>query len=329
MRAANGRPCLFGVARATRWGMYYDPAKVRAGGPSQFIPPPGEGLAGFSRRYLPAEARFRLRVLQADLGNFFFLQHRHMDGFLVTAKHSGSQWLKFMLSVAIARRHGVSPPAFCTGPRADDIIGHPARPRRYAALPRIATSHTIPSALQRFIPAVAGRAPIVVLVRAIAPTLLAGYRKWRGHYDTISDAPLDAFAAGDPGGRRYIADAWWYVHFFNRWGAWQQADPARILIVRYEDLCADPACVLGQIGGHLRLDLSAGDIAAALEFRTPEAVRARQDPGAIDMIFAAPEAAAAAFSVANRASIHAILRRHLRFPLGYDIAAPAVAAAPS
>ena len=111
--------------------MYYDPEKVRAGGPSQFITPPGETWAQLSRRVLSPAVRFRLRLLQADLGNFSLLQHRNRaDGFLVTAKHSGSQWLKYMLSVGIAHQHNVPPPQYATGPHADDIIGHPARPRR-------------------------------------------------------------------------------------------------------------------------------------------------------------------------------------------------------
>ncbi len=300
--------------------MYYDPAKVRAGGPSQFITPPGETLARFSRRYLSPDARFRLRVLQADLGNFFFLQHRQVDGFLVTAKHSGSQWLKYMLSAGIAHRHGVPPPAFSTGPGADDIVGHPTRRRRYPALPHIATSHTIPSALQPYSPAlVARRPPIVVLVRDIEPTLLAGYRKWRGHYETLSPTPLENFAAGDPGGRRFIADAWWYVHFFNRWGTWEAADPARVLVVQYESLQADTEQTLTRIAAHLKLDFSAADLTAALAFRDPEIIRARQDPDAIDVIFSSADAEAPYFNAQSRASVRGILRRHLKYRLGYEM----------
>jgi hypothetical protein len=301
--------------------MYYDPERVRAGGPSQFITPPGETWAQLSQRVLSPASRFRLRLLQADLGNFSLLQHRNRaDGFLVTAKHSGSQWLKYMLSVGIAHQHNVPPPKYATGPQADDIIGHPARLRRYANLPRIATSHTMPSALMRYVPA--GRAPITILVRNIEPALLAGYRKWQGHYDTLAENPRAAFAAGDPGGRRYIADAWWYVHFFNRWGAWAKADPARIQIVRYEDLCADPKMTLVRISAHLRLAWERASLDAALAFVSPGSIQALQDPEAVDRVFSPPESAAGLFSEQDRVAMREILRRHLRHDFGFEISAP-------
>jgi hypothetical protein len=298
--------------------MYGDATKVRAGGPSQFIPPPGETAARLARRYLPPGLRFRLRLLQADLGNFFFVQHRNVDGFVVTAKNGGSHWLKFMLSVGIAHRHGLPPPKFSTGPQAEDIIGHPARKRRYPDMPQICTTHTIPSALQRHVPKfLVRRPPIVVVVRQIEPAMLSSYRKWRGHYETLSPTPLDDFARGDPGGRRFVADAWWYVHFFNRWGAWAAADPDRILIVRYEDLVADTNAWLARIAAHLRLHFDPAAMRAALAFAGKEAMRARQDPDAGELIVPHLEAAPIAFSAGNLDAIHAILRRYLRHDFGY------------
>jgi hypothetical protein len=298
--------------------MYGDASKVRAGGPSQFIPPPGERLARLSRRYLPPGLRFRLRVLQADLGNFFFVQHRHVDGFLVSAKNGGSHWLKYMLSAGLAQLHGVPPPAFSTGPRAEDIIGHPARPRRHAGMPQICTTHTIPSGLQRFVPRwVARRPPIVVLVRDVEAAMLSNYVKWRGRYETLSATPLADFARGDPGGRRFVADAWWYVHFFNRWGAWAAADPARVLIVRYEDLAADTEGWLARIAAHLRLGFDAAALAAALKFAGRDTIRDKQDPDAGEVIVPDHAASRPAFSDADRQAIHQIQSHYQRYSLGY------------
>src|SRR5215510_1771769 len=88
--------------------------------------------------------QFFARVLQADLANFFLLQYRDVDGFLVTSKNSGTHWLKFMLSCAIAEQYGVPPPRRSSGHEADRIIGHPRWPQR-ARVPRIGSSYTIPS----------------------------------------------------------------------------------------------------------------------------------------------------------------------------------------
>ena len=51
--------------------------------------------------------QFVVRVLCADLANFFLLQFRSVDGFLITGKNSGTHWLKLMLSCAIAEEFGV------------------------------------------------------------------------------------------------------------------------------------------------------------------------------------------------------------------------------
>ncbi|MDX2290695.1 MULTISPECIES: sulfotransferase, partial [Streptomyces] len=110
---------------------------------------------------------------------------------------------------------------------------------------------TIPSALQPWLARrFARRPPIVVMVREIHAAMLSNYGKWAEQYP----AALAEYARGDPSGRRFIADAWWYVHFFNRWGAWAAAEPGRVLLIRYEDLVADPATWLARVATHLRLD---------------------------------------------------------------------------
>jgi hypothetical protein len=264
---------------------------------------------------LPAWLLFRVRVLRADLGNFFFVQHRYVDGFLVTGKNSGSHWLKFMLSAGIAFQHGLPLPGHSTGQDAEDIVGHPARPRRYAGIPRIGTTHTIPSALLRYIPrALVRRPPIVLMVRAIDSAMLSNYTKWHADYQ----APLAEFVRGDPFGRRFVADIWWYIHFFNRWGDWAKADPERILVVRYEDLAADPGTWLGRIANHLRLGFDEAALQAALRFRSKDAIRALQDPNAGEIIV--PDAAVtprAVYSAADRRFINETLARYLRHDFGY------------
>lgn len=265
-------------------------------------------------RHLPPWLQFRLRLLRADLGNFFFLQHRHADGFLVTGKNSGSHWLKFMLSAGIAARYGIDLPRHSSGAGAEDIIGHPSRPRRHGGVPQIGTTHTIPSALHRFIPAwAARRPPIVVMVRAIDDAMLSNYRKWRAEYRV----PFSLYVQGDPLGRRFVADAWWYVHFFNRWGAWAQAEPGRVMVVRYEDLMADPRLWLSRVAAHLRLDFDEAALQAALRFTGRDAIRERQDPNAGEIIVPEAGLPRPSFTPEDRQALEAILRRYLRFPFGY------------
>ena len=113
--------------------------------------------------------QFLIRVARADQANFFLYQYRCVDGFLITGKNSGTHWLKFMLSCALAKQHGVPPPRHASGPEADAIISHPRWPHRHSQMPWIGSSHTIPSVafswlwLTRRFPF----RPVVVLVRDI------------------------------------------------------------------------------------------------------------------------------------------------------------------
>ena len=259
--------------------------------------------------------QFRLRILQADLGNFYLLQHRRQSGFITSAKNSGSHWLKFMLNTALAVQFDVPPPPRSTGPSADYILGSASRPKPFPHLPHHATSHTIPSGFFawyafRLVP----RRPIVVLVRDIGDALCSNYLKWRDLYAST----IEEYIKGDPTSRRYIADVWWYVHFFNRWGDVIEAHPGLVLLVRYEDLKAEPARWLRQIAAHLGVSLTEEALASGLAFYDRESMRVRQDEEHGEVVV--PDAAARAevtLGLRERRILHTLLARHLRHDLGY------------
>jgi hypothetical protein len=219
---------------------------------------------------------FLTRIVQADVSNLFLYQYRRVDAFLVTGKNSGTHWLKFMLSCALARQYHVPPPSHSSGRDADAIISHPRWPQRYAHMPRIGSSHTIPSIafswpwLTRHAPL----RPVVVLVRDIRAAMMSHYVKWHHEYH-VSFAQ---YVRGDPSGARYRADIWWYMHFFNRWGDLAAAHPDLVLVVRYEDLKADPEAWLRRIASHFHVDMNDDAIATALFFVSCDAMRALLDP---------------------------------------------------
>jgi len=272
--------------------------------------------------------QFRLRILQADLGNFYLLQHRREDGFVITAKNSGSHWLKFMLNNALARQFGLPPPPCSTGPSADYIAGRPGRVVFGPGVPHFATSHTIPSGFFalpfafRLVPA----RPVVVLVREIGEAVCSNYLKWRDQYR----GTLQEYVQGDPTGRRHIADVWWYVHFFNRWGDVAGAHPGLVLIMRYEDLRAEPERSLRAIAAHLGVPLSEAALAAGLAFYGRDAMRARRDTGHAEAVIPdEAERAQVRLSLRERMILHAVLARHLRHDPGYGYPTRAAPAARS
>ncbi len=269
--------------------------------------------------------QFFVRVLRADMANFFLLQYRGVDGFLVTGKNSGTHWLKFMLSCAIAQQFDVAPPSRSSGREADRIISHP-KWRGPALVPWIGSSHTIPSIafawrwLIRLLP----HPPVVVLVRDIEAAMRSNYSKWRKRYGGTTAA----YVRGDPSGRRYVADLWWYLHFFNRWGDVAHAQPGRVLVVRYEDLQAAPELCLRRIAAHFGIGLGDQAIAAALRYIDRDSIRARLDPSD-DAAVVPPEQGRdqVEFAPADMAFVHAAMERHLRRDFGYGY--PLDAAPPS
>jgi hypothetical protein len=270
--------------------------------------------AGFGRRLA-----FTIRVVRADLANFFLVKYRNCDGFLITGKNSGTHWLKYMLSCAIAQQYGVPAPAHASGRDGDVIIGHPRWPQVHRHLPRIGSSHSIPSIAFSWRLRLFAHPPVVVFVRDIRQAMLSNYVKWRARYGVSFAEYLD----GDPLGRRFVADIWWYIHFFNRWGAVAQAWPETTLIVHYEDVQAAPAYWLRRIAKHLGVSLSDAAVAAALPYMERAAVQALLDPDYGETIIPEPRRrATAAFSPADAARFDEILRRHLKFTLGYDYRLP-------
>lgn len=262
--------------------------------------------------------QFLVRILQADVSNFFLLQYRDVDGFLITGKNSGTHWLKFMLSCAIAEQYGVPPPLLSSGREADRIIGHPRWPQR-ARVPRIGSSHTIPSIaftwswLTWLLP----HPPVVVLVRDIEQAMRSNFVKWRKRYG----ASQAEYAHGDPLGRRYVADIWWYMHFFNRWGDVARAQPNNVLVVRYEDLRASPAKWLRLIAAHYGIQLSQRAIAMALRYVDRAAIRERLDPSDTEVVVPADDAGdVAGFAPEEAAFMRMAMRSCLRWDFGYGYA---------
>ncbi len=260
--------------------------------------------------------QFGVKILRADLGNFFLYEHRKVDGFLITAKNSGTHWLRHMLSHAMAHQYGLKPPAYASGETSNSIVGHPNDLRLPPGVPRIGSSHTIPSCAfgWRWLNRLAPHKPVALLVRNLESAMLSHYVKWRETYGVS----LSDYVQGDPAGKRFFGDIYWYVHFFNRWGAAMQACPDKFLLLRYEDIQQNPAAALNAISSHYKLGLSKAAIAAALPYVERDTLAARLDPNFNETIIPAADARTGiAFSGADKAQLRATLARHLRYDLGY------------
>ena len=261
--------------------------------------------------------QFVIRIVRSDLANFFLYQYRGADGLLITGKNSGTHWLKFMLSCALAKQYNIPRPRHSSGTHANDIFGDLLRPRSHPRMPRIGSSHTVPSVIfsWNWLTRVLPHPPVVVLVRDIKAAMASHYLKWQGRLEE----PLCRYVRGDPSGQRYKADVWWYIRFFNRWGDAARANPAKVLVVRYEDLEAEPAAWLRRIATHLRLDLHDDAFAEALRGVDRNVIRSLADPGDTETVVPPDGASASvAYSRTDLEFIHNTIARYLRHDFGYE-----------
>jgi Sulfotransferase family/Sodium/calcium exchanger protein len=261
---------------------------------------------------------FAWRNLKRDLSNYQLLGHRNVDGNLVTGMNSGTHWVTVMLATAIAKHHGLALPKYFSFTAAGDLVGIPSALVRRPGIPAIALSHNHPAAPLAW-PIVRKLVPIpkqVVLVRDIREVMISAYVKWFPE----REIPFSDFVRGDPTNRRgYLCDVWWYMSYLNRWGDVKAGAPDETLVVRYEDMVAEPALWLRRISDHFDLSLTDRAIEAALTFRDKDAVVAKRDPKDTERVVAPPEAKAAVrFSEADLRELRSILSRHLRYDYGYD-----------
>jgi hypothetical protein len=165
---------------------------------------------------LASDLVFRAHCLNRHATNLSIMKYYDFQGFLVTGQHSGTHWIKWMLSHAVAHRFGVEPPRYFNNASSNELIGHPKHPRIHPDLPRIASTHTIPPyALDwAWLRAIRRPPPYAVVVRDLRDAMVSNYEKWRTDYAV----PFSTYVAGDPKGDAYVCDAWWYVRFLNRWG---------------------------------------------------------------------------------------------------------------
>jgi hypothetical protein len=247
--------------------------------------------------------------------NFSILKYIDFQGFLVTGQHSGTHWIKWMLSHALAHRYGVDPPRYFNNASSNELIGHPKHNRRYPHLPRIASSHSIPpDALQwSWLRKLRRPPPYAVVVRDVRDLMISNYEKWRHDYQV----PFSRYVAGDPRGKAYVCDAWWYVRFANQWGAIAQRYPEQTLVLRYEDFRRDPLENLRALATHFSLDLSDEDLRAGIAVGSKEHMARYQDPDVQEKPVRPDGAGDTCFSPADLAVLGAILDRHLKHDFGY------------
>ncbi|MBI1214180.1 MAG: hypothetical protein GC190_22175, partial [Alphaproteobacteria bacterium] len=165
--------------------------------------------------------------------------------------------------------------------------------------------------------------PYVLLVRDMRDVLISNYAKWRDRYQV----PFDVYVAGDPSGKRYVCDAWWYVRFLNAWGRMAMQHPDKVLTLRYEDLRKTPGDGLRAIAAHFGISLSDRAIEAAVQGSSKSAMLERRDARVGETVIRADSGSAEdpVFGPHEKAILARILKTNLRYDFGYDYGVAAAA----
>lgn len=261
---------------------------------------------------------YKLHCVNQSCTNLSLLKYRDFQGFLVTGQHSGTHWVKWMLSHAIAHHYGVEPPKYYDNgsPESNTIIGHPKHERIYKQLPRIASTHSRPSyPLQwGWLRNAVKFPPYALVVRRIEDVLISNYEKWKHEYKVS----FSEYLKGDPRGRKYICDIWDYVYFMNRWGDVMQSMPQTVCLLRYEDFRQDRAGSLKRIADHFGLLLSQAAIEQGALMGDKGVMEKHSDPSFDVHAVRQDGVGEAAYTDTDRVWVQTVLDKYLRHDLGYD-----------
>jgi Sulfotransferase domain len=265
---------------------------------------------------LRTDALFRLHCINRSTFNIRLLTYTNFDGFLITGQHCGTHWIKWMLSHALAHHYGVQPPRYMNNASSNDLIGHPRHPRIHPALPRIASSHTIPPyALQwSWVRKLRALPPYAVVIRDVRDVLISNFEKWRSQYGV----PFSRYVAGDPWGNAYVCDVWWYIRFANRWGEVALRHPRETLVLCYEAFRTNPLGELRRLSEHFHLGLTDEDLKAGVAMGSKEIMVQHQDPAVSERPVRPDGQGETRFTPDNLSVVGDILNRHLLHDFGYD-----------
>jgi hypothetical protein len=266
------------------------------------------------------KSEFDLRVRKDNWMNGSVFRHGRLQGCLVTSKNSGTHWIKYMLSVALADTYGVPRPEYFSEAATQPYIGNPKNKSPFKELPTLAFAHTIPHRLMdmKVTHGLFGLPAYVLQVRHPMQILASHFTKW--NYQLQTD--WMTYLRGDPGGEIYRCDLYWLARFWNRWGELMDRYPEKILRIHYEGVQADTRGSLQAISDHWKISLTPASIEAAIEEGTKEAMAGKVDPRAEkNVLQKRADKLEDMFSGDALKLYQNIAGEYFRYDLGYDLLA--------
>jgi hypothetical protein len=211
---------------------------------------------------LNKQARHRISKSRPVALILRFIDHWGLgdDVFIASYPRSGNTWLRFLLyELTLDGNAG-----FRSVHRTLPAVGrHHQAPRVLHGTQRILKTH------EQFHPAYT---KAIWLVRDIRDVAISEYyfHKWQDTYHDEFDVFLDQFLRGEV--NRYGS---WQAHT-KSWLDAQQRAPDKILLVRFEEMRADPVETLRAVTAFLNLETTLADIQQAVANNSIEAMREKE-----------------------------------------------------
>ena len=194
------------------------------------------------------------------------------DAVIVSFGKSGRTWLRVMLSRFYGIRHGLG---------VGSLMGFDNLSRRHGEIPKLLFTH------DNYLPDYTGERGnksdylghrVVLLVRDPADVAVSQYFQWR-HRMKPRKKRINAYPAHGSGMQisDFVLDGGGVlarvVDFMNLWASERERFGDELLIVRYEDLRAEPEFWLEKVLAFLGTPGEASEIAEAVEFASVENMR--------------------------------------------------------
>lgn len=258
-----------------------------------------------------------------DLTNLSLVRHRKSDGHIISMHQSGTHWLRNMLSLAMAKAYNLPAPEYIQD---NDFICAPQDASKYPQIPRIVSSHQIPTPLitNRLALSLIRLPDYVLLMRDPRVIAASHYRRFESRYNIPFSEYLRANVAllrQNSKKRKFDKDIWWDIRFQNSWGRMLELRPGHIHFVRYEELRRDTARHLRAIMQFLHMpNIDDATLAWCIEQCSKESMAQKESPDiAHKVVRQDDDNPLAIYSEDDKRYFLETYRKYCKADFGYDL----------
>lgn len=263
--------------------------------------------------------------LTRDVTNLSLVRHRNSNGHIISMHQAGTHWLRNLLSLAMARAYDLPVPQYIQD---NDFVCSPQDVSRYPHIPRIVSSHQIPTPLitNRLALSWIKLPDYVLLLRDPRVIAASHYRRFEARYCIPFSEYLRAnlvLLRQNSRKRKFDKDIWWDIRFQNSWWEMMNIRASHMHLVRYEDLRNDTANHLRAIMQFLNMPaIDDETLEWCIHQSSKETMASRESPELIHKVVRQDDRnPLSIYSEEDKQFFIETYRKYCRADFGYDLEA--------